>query len=78
MQAGYSETAFPGYRVGFIAVPGGRQDRSLTAGATLTFPGIQVQGFSPRLSITHTNTQSNVSRFETRKTGVSLGLTASF
>lgn len=78
LQAGYSETDFPGYRVGFIVVPGGRQDRSLTAGATLTFPGVSIQGFSPRLSITHTDTRSNVSRFETRKTGVSLGLTASF
>lgn len=78
LQAGYSETDFPGYRVGFIVVPGGRQDRSLTAGATLTFPGISVQGFSPRVSITHTGTQSNVSRFETRKTGISIGLTASF
>jgi hypothetical protein len=78
LQAGYSETEFPGYRVGFIVVPGGRQDRSLTAGATLTFPGISIQGFSPRLSITHTDTKSNVSRFETQKTGISIGLTASF
>ena len=78
LQAGYSVTAFPGYRVGFIVVPGGRQDRTVTAGMTLTFPGISVQGFSPRLSITHTDTQSNVSRFETQKTGITLGLTASF
>jgi len=78
LQAGYSETAFPGYRVGFIVVPGGRQDKSLTAGMTLTFPGIQVQGFSPRVSITHSDTRSNVSRFETKKTGISLGLSASF
>ncbi len=78
LQAGYSETAFPGYRVGFIAVPGGRQDKSLTAGMTLTFPGIEVQGFSPRVSIMHSDTRSNVSRFETKKTGITLGLTASF
>ena len=78
LQAGYGETDFPGYRVGFIVVPGGRQDRTLSAGATLTFPGLSVQGFSPRLSITRSSTNSNVSRFETRKTGVTLGLTASF
>lgn len=78
MRLSYAETQFPDYRVGVILVPGGRQDRAVTAAADLTFPGVSVQGFSPRITFTHSNTTSNVSRFETRRTGVLFGLTASF
>ncbi|QYK43129.1 MAG: hypothetical protein KF887_08555 [Paracoccaceae bacterium] len=78
LQAGYAETRFPDYMVGFIVVPGGRQDRSVNAALTATFPKYAVGAFEPRLTISHGRTDSNVSRFDTRRSGISLGLNASF
>lgn len=78
IQAGYAETRFADYMVGVIAVPGGRKDRSLSAALSLSFPKYSVGAFEPRLSITHARTDSNVSRFETRRSGISMGLSASF
>lgn len=75
---GYGETHFAGYSVGFIPVPGGRLDRSLTASLDLTFPGLSWAGFAPRLSLSHVATDSNVSRFETRRTGLLFGIESRF
>lgn len=78
VNAGYAETRFDNYMVGFITVPGGRQDRTTTAGLTLSFPKQEFWGFTPGLTVTHRQTRSNVSRFDTRRSGVSLGLAAQF
>jgi hypothetical protein len=77
-RAGYAETRFDDYMVGFITVPGGRQDQTFSAGLSLSFPKQEFWGFTPALSITHRETRSNVSRFETKRSGVSLGLAAQF
>lgn len=78
MRLTYAESEFQDYAVGVILVPGGRQDRALTLAADLTFPSLSVQGLSPRITLTHSETRSNVSRFDTRRTGVLFGLAASF
>ncbi|HMO08832.1 MAG TPA: hypothetical protein PKD10_14480, partial [Paracoccaceae bacterium] len=78
LRASYAKTEFPGYWVGPIEVPGGRRDRTVSAAADLTFPGLAVQGFAPRLTISHSDTSSNVSRFDTRRVGMQFGLSARF
>lgn len=75
---GYGETAFPGYRVGFIAVPGGRRDETVSASLHLDFPGLSWAGFAPRVTLSHVDTASNVSRFETRRSGVAFGIGSRF
>jgi hypothetical protein len=75
---GYGRSAFPDYRVGLIPVPGGRTDRSASVTLDLTFPGASVAGFAPRVTVSHVATRSNVSRFETRRTGVGFGIETVF
>lgn len=75
---GFGETHFPGYSVGFIPVPGGRLDRSFSASLDMTFPGLSWAGFAPRLSLSHVTTDSNVSRFETERTGLLFGIESRF
>jgi len=75
---GAARETFPDYRVGFFAVPGGREDESVFATADLLFTGLDHAGFAPALTIQGRRTRSNVSRFETEELSVSLGLRSSF
>lgn len=63
---------------GAVAVTGGRQDRSVGVSMDLAFDNLGVMGFAPVLSLRHGKTRSNVSRYETATTGISLGLSSSF
>ena len=74
----YAETAYPDYSVGFLQVSGGRSDRTARLSLGLTFSNASVAGLAPRISVSRTLTQSNVSRFETRKTDLGIGLEAQF
>lgn len=75
---GYGETVFPGYRVGFIAVPGGRRDETVSASLDMRFSDLSWAGFAPRLTLSHVETVSNVSRFETRRSGLAFGIESRF
>lgn len=70
---------YPDYRLfGEVFVTGGRQDRSWGAGLDLTFEDWGVMGFAPVLSLRHGRTRSNVSRYETSTTGISIGVASVF
>lgn len=63
---------------GAVAVTGGRQDRSLGLSMDLSFDELSVMGFAPVLSLRHGRTQSNVSRYETGTSGISIGISSVF
>lgn len=72
-----SHTDYPDYTALF-AVPGGRQDLSISAHLDLTFPDVDYAGFAPALRVTTGRTRSNVSRFDTRELSVTLGVRSTF
>lgn len=75
---GASLSDYPDYSLGFIPVPGGRQDEGLFADLDVTFEQIEYAGFSPRLRIRRQQTKSNVSRFTTSEWAVSVGIESNF
>lgn len=68
----------PDYQVGFIAVPGGRQDRALGAEMRLSLDRLDYAGFVPTLDLGVQRTRSNVSRFETEDVSLGLGIRSAF
>lgn len=76
ISAGWQD--YPDYQVGFFAVPGGRQDHSLSAHVDFTFQTLDYGGFVPSVRVQARRTDSNVTRFETRETTVSWGIKSSF
>ncbi|MEO0937330.1 MAG: hypothetical protein AAFY38_04175 [Pseudomonadota bacterium] len=69
---------YPDFRVGFIEVPGGRQDQSVYADVTLFFPDIDYAGFAPALRIRTGSRNSNVSRYDSREFSVGLQIQSKF
>lgn len=63
---------------GSVFVTGGRQDTSWGAGVDFTFDDWGLLGFAPVLSLRHGSTFSNVSRYETSTTGISIGVSSVF
>lgn len=61
-----------------VEVTGGRQDRSVGLSMDLSFDDLGVMGFAPVLSLRHGNTRSNISRYETKTTGISIGISSMF
>lgn len=75
---GASLNHYADYSLGFFAVPGGREDRSVFGQMEFTLQALDYGGFVPSLTVQARKTTSNVSRFETRETTVSLGVKSSF
>lgn len=73
---GYAD--YDAFNVGFISVPGGRQDESVLADLTLLFRGIDYAGFAPTMRFQAGKSRSNVSRFDTRELSVSMGIRSKF
>ncbi|WP_456387646.1 surface lipoprotein assembly modifier [Profundibacter sp.] len=69
---------YPNYRVGFIVVPGGRQDSVVFANVSATFDKLDYAGFVPKLTLRAQKNASNVSRFDTTQVSVTLGIQSSF
>lgn len=69
---------YDSFTLGFANVTGGREDRSLGLSMDLSFEDLSVMGFAPVLSLRHGKTQSNISRYQTKTTGVSLGISSVF
>ncbi len=75
---GASHTDYADYSLGFIPVPGGRQDDALFLDLEATFTSIEYAGFSPSLRLRRTLTRSNVSRYDTDEWAVSVGIASNF
>lgn len=69
---------FPDYYVGFIEVPGGRQDQRAFAGIEAVFPNYNYAGFAPVLTMNLGTTESNVSRFNVDDFGIKVGVRSTF
>jgi hypothetical protein len=75
---GISQLDYSSYQVGFIVVPGGRDDTSVFGGVTATFNDWGYMGFVPTLSVTTERSESNISRFDVEETSITLGIRSEF
>lgn len=78
VSVGLQVAQFDGYTLAGIVVPGGRRDKQIFAELRLLFRKIEYAGFAPQLSLRQQTTLSNVSRFDTRATSVTLGIISTF
>lgn len=69
---------YPDFRVGFIEVPGGRQDHSVYADVTFFFSDYDYAGFAPSLRVRAGQRSSNVSRYESNEISVGLEIRSKF
>lgn len=58
--------------------PDARQDEGLTLSASLHFVDFDTYGFAPKITLEANETQSNVTRFETRNFGLKIGFQTVF
>ncbi|MFU8777619.1 MAG: hypothetical protein ACNA7M_08100 [Roseovarius sp.] len=75
---GISQVDYSSYQVGFINVPGGRDDKSVFGGVTATFKDWGYMGFVPTLTVTSERSDSNISRFDVEETAITLGIRSEF
>lgn len=68
---------YPDYTVIF-PVPGGREDRQVYGSLSATLLSVDYGGFSPVFTLSATDTDSNVSRFERSELGLSVSLRSTF
>ena len=78
LHLGWRERDYASYRVGPFAAPNGRHDDEWSATVSFNFDQFDYMGFSPVLSLTASETKSNITRFETRASGLSLGFQSRF
>lgn len=78
LSVGARQTDYPRYFIGALAAPGGRQDDSIFAALDITLTEVSYGGFVPRISLSAERSRSNISRFETRATALSLGIESKF
>ena len=76
--AGVQWQDFDDYRVGFIAVPGGRQDQRLFGSVDLFFADTSYAGFAPVVTLSAGQTDSNVSRFARSDLSVGFAFRSTF
>ena len=69
---------YDSFTLGFANVTDGREDKSLGMSMDLSFEDLSVMGFAPVLSLRHGKTHSNISRYQTTTTGVSLAISSVF
>lgn len=75
---GTAASDFPDYAVGFIVVPGGRQDETVFGSVEMLFEAFDYAGFVPSMTVKAQKTRSNVSRFEASEVAVSFGIRSRF
>lgn len=75
---GAAETLYPDYAVGFIVVPGGRQDDTVFGSVDILFQDLDYAGFAPTLTLRAQKTRSNFSRFDASELAVSFGIRSLF
>ena len=69
---------YPFYALGPIGVNAGREDQSAGLSVEARFPGLQRYGYTPKITLSADETLSNISRFQTRNIGLSVGFASSF
>ncbi|NEY91663.1 surface lipoprotein assembly modifier [Tabrizicola oligotrophica] len=69
---------YEAFSLGLVHVTGGREDASVGLSMDLSFDDWSVMGFAPVLSLRHGKTKSNVSRYETGTSGISIGISSVF
>lgn len=75
---GAARADYPDYVVGFILVPGGRQDETVFGSVEMLFEAFDYAGFIPSMTIRAQKTRSNVSRFDASELAVSFGIRSRF
>jgi hypothetical protein len=75
---GYLATSYAGYAIAGLEVPGGRDDRSAFVEMKLSFGTVSYAGFAPEVTLRHQRSSSNVSRFDSQESSVTLGLKSLF
>jgi len=75
---GAARSDFPDYAVGFILVPGGRQDETVFGSVEMLFEAFDYAGFVPSMTVRAQKTRSNVSRFDASEIAVSFGVRSRF
>jgi hypothetical protein len=78
VRAGGTLRDYPEYSLVFANVTGGRQDYTTIVGVDAVFQDISLLGYVPRVSLTATATDSNISRFATQEIGVTFGIQSKF
>ncbi|MEM1430467.1 MAG: surface lipoprotein assembly modifier [Pseudomonadota bacterium] len=74
----YNERIYDSYAVGFLDVPGGRDDTEWSARLNMHVHHVDVMGFVPVVSLSGRSSTSNISRFEGESFGLSLGFASAF
>ena len=69
---------YPAYMLGPFGVTDGREDETLGIALDIMPVKFGMMGYVPRLTLNAQATDSNISRFETRQIGVSLGIESQF
>ncbi len=79
--SGHLEHAFrdySDYRIGFLDVEAGREDREFSGELNLHIDRVGYMGFTPVVSLQARSTASNISRFEGESFGISVGFRSAF
>lgn len=74
----FSDRRYDTYSIGFIDVPGGREDSDWTARLDMEIHPLDLMGFVPVVSLNARHSTSNVSRFEGESYGLSVGFSSAF
>lgn len=69
---------YDAFSIGFANVTDGRTDRSYGVSMDFSFDDWTALGFAPVLSLRHGKTESNISRYDSVTTGVSIGISSVF
>ncbi len=84
LSAGVQQSLYPDYTVfnplvlGFVRVPGGRQDTRVFADIDLFFPDYSYAGFAPVVTVSAGATDSNVGRFDQQDLSVNFAIRSVF
>lgn len=69
---------YPTYTFGFVQLTNSRQDNRYGLTIDMTFQDISILGYAPKISLSGTQTNSNVSWFDTRQIGIAVGFESKF
>ncbi len=75
---GYRNFAAPYALGGGLAVTDGRQDQTIDLAMEFGMPELAWMGFTPKITLSQTETRSNISRYDTSDTGIAFGFETRF
>ena len=74
----FGQTQYPDFQIGFIEVPGGREDRSVYGDVTFFFEDYDYGGFAPSVRLRAGQRDSNVSRYESSEFSIDFQIRSTF